>query len=261
MVENKDNVVDLVLKQKLEERKQHKRQIAKRRTIKISVIVLIIVFGFLYWSSNISKPKVISVSGNYVLSKDEIVKATDISLDTNLIIANPFLIKQRLLKHPLINDANISWSLFGRYININIKEVDVFAYRQKSDSATMLMLNGEHVELSSDFYKFMPNLIFLEGFEEPTIETRLIESFQNLDRDVINQISEIHHTEVSFDKNYIMIRMNDGNKVYTSFQTVGQLNFYFDIITNLKASNTCIIIDEMSGEAYSQPCEDVQVSE
>ena len=82
----------------------------------------------------------------------------------------------------------------------------------------------------------MPNLIFLEGFEDESVEKRLVESFQSLERDVINQISEIHQTKVSFDEHYIMIRMNDGNKIYTSFQTVDRLNFYFDIITKLKAS-------------------------
>lgn len=219
------------------------------------------MFAYLYWSTDISKPKIISVSGNYVLLKNEVIEQSDVNLDTMMLVANPFLIKHRLLKHPLINKVNVSWSLIKRYININIEEVDVFAYRQSSQGAQMLMFDGSHIDLEANYYKFMPHLIFIEGFIDKDLEVRLIESFQNLDRDIINQISEIHQKSVSYDDNYIELRMNDGNKVYTSFQTVERINYYFDIITNLKATNTCIIIDEMSGEAYSQPCIEVKVSE
>ena len=258
---NKENVIDLVLKQKLDQKTKLKKLKAKRKRRKLIVILLIFAVGYLYWSTDISKPKIISVSGNYVLNKDEVIAASEIDLETMLIVANPLVIKYRLLKHPLIKDVKVNWSLLKRHININVKEVEVFGYRQSSESAQMLMLNGSHVELSTDYYKFMPNLIFIEGFNDAAQETRLIEAFQDLDRDVINQISEIHQKSVSFDDNYIELRMNDGNKVYTSFQTVARVNYYFDIITNLKASNTCIIIDEMSGEAYSQPCIEVDVSE
>lgn len=256
-----DNVVDLVFKQKIEQQAKLKKLKAKRKRRKITVFLLVIISAYLYWSTDVSKPKIISVSGNYVLSKDEVINQVDIDLDTMLIVANPMLIKYRLLKHPLIEEVNTDWSLINRYININIDEVDVFAYRQNDAGATMLMFDGSHIELSSDYYKFMPHLIFIEGFNDEALEKRLIDSFLNLDKDVINQISEIHQTSVSYDENFIELRMNDGNKVYTSFQTVERINYYFDIITNLKASNTCIIIDEMSGEAYSQPCDVINDSE
>lgn len=261
MVEDHDKVVDLVLKQKLEQKKRQRKNKTVKKIKKITLIVLLGLFSYFYYSSNVSKAKTINVSGNYVLSKDEVLNISKVNLNTRLILANPFIIKNRLKQHPLINDAKISSSLFSRYININVSEVDVFAYRYQNNEPIMLMLNGSRVKLLEDFYKFMPNLIFLEGFEDESVEKRLVESFQSLERDVINQISEIHQTKVSFDEHYIMIRMNDGNKIYTSFQTVDRLNFYFDIITKLKASNTCIIIDEMSGEAYSQPCDTLENGE
>ncbi len=261
MVDSKDRVLDLVLKQKLDQKAKQKKLKAKRKRRKISIVILVLALGYLYWATDASKPKIISVSGNYVLSKDEVVLASDVDLSTMLIVANPLVIKSRLLKHPLIEDVKVNWSLVNRYVNIVIKEVAVFGYRQGDVSAKMLMLDGSHVELTADYYKFMPNLIFIEGFNEPSLEVRLIEAFKDLDRNVINQISEIHQKSVSFDDNYIELRMNDGNKVYTSFQTVTRLDYYFDIITNLKASNTCLIIDEMSGEVYSQPCIDVEISE
>lgn len=261
MVDREDNVVDLVFKQKLEQQAKIKKAKKRRKRKKISIFLLLILFVYLYWSTDISKPKIITVSGNYVLSKDEVLKTSELNLDDLMIISNPITIKRRLIKHPLINEVDVTWSPLKRYINVNIKEVDVFAYRQDSEGAMMLMFDGSHVDLDSDFYKFMPHLIYIEGFNEVENEKRLITSFQDLDRDIINQISEIHQKSVSFDDNYIELRMNDGNKVYTSFQTVARVNYYFDIITNLKASNTCIIIDEMSGEAYSQPCIEVDVSE
>ena len=261
MEKPEENVVDLVYKHKIEQQTKIKKIKKKRKRRKLTFIAFFLLFSYHYWSNDLSKPKIISVSGNYVLPKDEIIAQSDVNLDTMMVVANPLLIKHRLLKHPLINKVNVSWSLTKRYININVEEVDVFGYRQSSSKAQMLMFDGTHVNLDADFYKFMPHLIFIEGFSDEVSEKRLIESFQNLNRDIINQISEIHQKSVSFDDNYIELRMNDGNKVYTSFQSVERINYYFDIITNLKASNTCIIIDEMSGEAYSQPCNDVKVSE
>lgn len=262
MVNNNDeNVVDLVFKQKIEQQAKIKKIKAKRKRRKITIFLLVLIAGYLYWSTDVSKPKIISISNNYVLSKDEVIEQVDIDLDTMMLFANPLLIKHRLLKHPLIENVKVNWSLIDRNININIDEIDVFAYRQNVESATMLMFDGSHIQLSTDYYKFLPSLIFIEGFEAENLEKRLLESFLTLDSDVIGQISEIHQTSVSYDDNFIELRMNDGNKVYTSFQTVDRVNYYFDIVSNLKAANTCIIIDEMSGEAYSQPCDVVEDGE
>ena len=261
MVNKEENVVDLVFKHKLEQQAKIKKARARKRRRKFTFIFLIGLFIFVYYSTEISKPKNITISGNYILSKDEILEKSEVDLNSMLLYANPVLISKRLNSHPLIEKVKVDWSLIKRVINIKVSEVQVFGYRQDSDKAEMLMLDGSHIELTPDFYKFMPHLIYIDGFSEVEAEKRLIEAFLNLDQQVINQISEIHQRKVSFDDYYIEVKMNDGNTVYTSYQTVSQLAYYFDIIVNLKSSNTCIIIDEMSGEAYSQRCEDIKLSE
>lgn len=261
MVNNEENVVDLVFKHKLDQQAKIKKARKRKRRRKITFFTILVLFIFVYYSTEISKPKNITISGNYILSKDEILLQSDIDLNSMLIYANPILISKRLNSHPLIEKVKVSWSPFTRLINIRVSEVKVFGYRQDKKEAEMLMLDGSHVDLTPEFYKFMPHLIYIEGFRDLEAETRLLEAFLTLDQQVINQISEIHQRKVSFDSNYIELKMNDGNTVYTSFQTVDRINYYFDIIVNLKSSNTCIIIDEMSGEAYSQPCKDVKISE
>lgn len=261
MVNNEENVVDLVFKHKLEQQAKIKKARKRKRRRKFTLFTLIVIFIFVYYSTEISKPKNITISGNYILSKDEILKKSDIDLNSMILYANPLLISKRLTAHPLIESVKVDWSPFSRLIKIEVSEVKVFGYRQDGEEAKMLMLDGSIVALTSEFYKFMPHLIYIEGFSEPEAEKRLIEAFLTLDQQVINQISEIHQRRVSFDDYYIEMKMNDGNTVYTSYQTVSRINYYFDIIVNLKSTNTCIIIDEMSGEAYSQRCEDVKLSE
>lgn len=261
MVKKEEDVVDLVFKHKLEQKAKIKKAKKRKRRKKITIILIAVLSIYLYYSTDISKPKAITVSNNYILTKEEVINKSEIDLDTMLLIANPFYIKHNLKKDNLIKDVEVSWSPFKRLINIKVIEKDIFAYRQKSEEAHMILEDGSHLDLKSEYYKFLPNLIFLEGFEEEASEARLLESFDTLSDDVKNQVSEIHQQAVSFDDNYIEIRMNDGNKVYTSFQTVASLNFYFDIVKNLKSDNSCIIIDEMTSEAYSQACKEIEDSE
>lgn len=254
MVNRNEDVADLIFKQKFEAQAKLKKQLRRRKLKRMLVVLLISFLMFFYFATDISKVKYINIYNNQVVAKSEIKKFLNLSLDSRLIINNPLLVKYKLLKHPLIKDAKVSFSLFKRNLNIEVFEIEVFAYRQSSDSAKLIMSDGSEVNLTSDFYPLLANLIYIEGFKDEADQIRLVESFIKLNSDVKNQISEIHQTSVSYDDKLLELRMNDGNKVYTSFQSVERLNYYFDIIINLRASNSCIYIDEMSGEAYSQPC-------
>lgn len=254
MVENQEKVVDMVFKQKLEQQAIIKRNYRRRRRRNFFRISLIITLVCFYFFTELSKPKSIQITGNVILTKDEILKQANIDLNSNLLYANPLLITYRLKKHPFITNASTSSSLFSRVIEINLDELSLFGYRQEDDKTLMILEDGSSDELSSDLYQFLPSLIYVNGFIEVEDQTRLVESFKDLDKSVVSQISEIHQTSVSFDDKLIELMMNDGNKVYTSFQSVERLNYYFDIIDKLAKNNNCIYIDELSGEAYSQAC-------
>lgn len=255
MVRNESEVVDMVFKQKLEQQQRIKKLRRKRRRRRFIVIMTIVGLVSFYFFTDFSKPHIISVKGNQIVGKDEILSTANINLDSNLIYANPLLIKSRLKKHPMISSVSVNSSLFSRIINIDVKEIEVFGYRQDTEGANLILFDGTSKELTNDLYKFLPNLLYVEGFSEVEDQKRLVESFSNVDSTVMAQISELHQTAVSYDEKLLEIWMNDGNKVYTSFQTVDRLNYYFEIIVNLDNNNRCIYIDELSGEAYSQPCE------
>lgn len=256
-----DQTVDLVFKQKLEKQEKIKKAKRKRRNRKIITFLIIITVGVIYFNSDFSKPKAVIISGNNILSKDEVLDVAKVSDDSRLIMAQPFLIKRNLKSHPFVKNSSVSTSYFKRTIQIHIDELEIFAYRYKDDETYMILNDGSSEVLSSDLYQYLKDLIYITGFSEDEDQIRLAKSFAEVEESITSQISEIHQTSVSYDDKLLEILMNDGNKVYTSFQTVERLNYYFDIIMGLKASNSCIYIDELSGEAYSQNCSQNQESE
>lgn len=249
-----DQTVDLVFKQKLEKQAKIKKAKRRRRNRKLITFALIITVLVLYFNSDFSKPKAVIISGNNILSKDEVLSAAKVNDDSRLILSQPFLLKRNLKNHPFINNSSVSVSFLKRTIKIDINELEIFGYRYKDDETYMILSDGSSEVLSSDLYQYLADLIYVSGFTDEEDQVRLAKSFVDVEESITSQISEIHQTSVSYDDKLLEILMNDGNKVYTSFQTVERLNYYFDIIMGLKASNSCIYIDELSGEAYSQNC-------
>ncbi len=256
MVDKEQKVVDMVFKQKLEQQQKLKKLRRKRRRKRFMIFAMVSSLFAFYIFTDFSKPQVISVKGNQIISKDEILSNAKVDLDSYILLSNPLLLKYRLNKHPLISDVSVHTSFLKRMITINVEEVQVFGYRQDSESANLILFDGSNKDLTADLYRFLPNLLYVSGYEELEDQKRLVESFANVDSTVMSQISELHQSSVSYDDKLLEIWMNDGNKVYTSYQSVDRLNYYFDILVNLDVNNGCIYIDELSGEAYSQPCPD-----
>lgn len=254
MVEKDPKVVDMVFKQKLEQQQAIRKQKRKKRRRKFITFLIVVSTLSFYFLTDLSKPQAINVRGNQILTKDEVLQSANINLDSYLVVANPLVIKYKLRKHPLITNVSSNFSLFKRIINIEVEEVKLFGYRLNSESSELILFDGTSIPLTEELYPFLSDLIYVEGFSEPEDQKRLVESFNYLDDAVKNQISELHQTSVSYDDKLLEIRMDDGNKVYTSFQTVAQLNYYFDIIKVLDRENKCLFIDELSGEAYAQKC-------
>ncbi len=255
MVKGEDKVVDMVFKQKLEQQQKLKKERRKKRNRKIFSFLIIVGLFTFYFMTDISKPKAIVITGNEILLKDDVLETAKIDTNSNLLYANPILISSRLKKHPFITSVSTKTSLFKRVISIDITELKIFGYRQSEEGTTMVLFDGTSQELTSDLYRFLPDIIYIEGFDEPEDQKRLVESFEKLDDPILNQISEIHQTSVSYDDKLIKILMKNGNQVFTSFQTVERLNYYLDIIKQLDTANNCLHIDEMSGQIISQACE------
>ena len=254
MVDEQEKVVDMVFKQKLEQQaqiKRNKRRRIRRRLTRFSILVVLLSF---YLFTELSKPKVILITGNKLISKEEITEVAEVSLDKYLFLSNGLFVKHKLLNHPLIAEASVKTSLLKRTININVSELDVFGYRYIDGGIRMIMKDGSYSELTDTLYHYLPYMIYINGFEAVDDEQRLVASFADVDDSILAQISEIHQTSVSYDDKLLEIIMNDGNKVYTSFQTVDQMNHYFSIVPQLAKENRCIMIDELSGKLYSQKC-------
>ena len=87
----------------------------------------------------------------------------------------------------------------------------------------------------------------LSGFDEKQLKN-IAEQFQEhkkeLSRDVIEKIAEIIPYESTYDKNMLQITMQDGNKVYTTLESLYMITNYSSMLNQLEGKNVCLVLDK-----------------
>ncbi len=254
-MDNKDLTSIDFFNKKIKKNRQKQQDLKRKRFKNISLTIIItITVVFIYLTSPIAKIAIINVSGTNYLDKNDIIKQSQLTNHDYLFLSWPQAITNRLLKHQLIAEAKVSLNFLKGQVNLEIKEKELFGYRYDSDEPEIILANHEILALNQDNLKLLPYLIYISGFNEENLLDRLLEGFQAVDDGVKAHISEIFQYQVSYDDSLIRIVLKDGNQVFTSFQTIAVLNYYFEIVKSLKVANACIFIDELSQQPYTSQC-------
>lgn len=235
-----------------ETRKKNRKEKAKKILRIIVVLSILVMITFMYLQTSISKIKTINVIGNSLLTKEEILTQAEIAINDYYVLQIPFVLENRLKKHYLIDDAKVKWHL-DRSITIEVTEEKSFGYRF-DDKPYIILRDNTMIEMDETNLHLLPHLPFIKGFDSDELQKELIESFSDVNEEMLLNVSEIHQFAKSYDDKMVRIYMNDGNQVFASFQSVYQLNHYYDILKLLNGYNNCIYIDELSKEAYTSDC-------
>lgn len=251
MISSKKDGVELILeKQKqLKKSKLHKKR-KRRLTIVISFITVILLI-YLYITTPISRLKHINITGINYFTRDEIMIIGEIEDSDFYLLTFTSLIKTKLLNEEMISDVAITKD-DKRNLNIAISEKRLLGYIY-TDKPYLLVENGELIELTKEKQGLITQIPLIVGFTEEYL-TEIAGSLNELTVDIINNITEIHHYASTYDDNMLKIVMIDGNKVFTSLDSIITVNNYFAIVKSLKISNSCIFIDESSKTAYTSQC-------
>lgn len=254
-MDNKDLTSIDFFNKKIKENRQ-KQKYLKNKRIKNIIVPLVIIFGiiFVYINSSIAKVNIINVAGTNYLDKSDIIKLSQLKSSDFLLLTWPKAVEVRLLKGNLIESAKVSLNFSKGQVNIVIIEKELFGYRYDLDEPEIILANQEVLALDESNLKLLPYLIYISGFNDDSLLKRLLIGFNEVDSGVKAHISEIFQYHVSYDDSLIRIVLKDGNQVFTSFQTIDILNYYFEIVSNLKISNACIFIDELSKQPYTSVC-------
>lgn len=77
---------------------------------------------------------------------------------------------------------------------------------------------------------------------------------EQLTRAVLEKIAEIEPWEESYDKNMLKIIMQDGNTVFSNYDSLFMLSEYQTFLPNLEGTNVCLSLDGEFGVIAKQAC-------
>lgn len=206
---------------------------------------------YLYITTPISQLKHINITGINYFTRAEIMNIGELEDTDFYLLTFTSLIKTKLLSDDMISDVVVTKDT-KRNLYIEISEKRLLGYIY-TDKPYLLVEKGELIELTKEKQGLITQIPLIVGFIEEYLSD-LAGSLNELTIDIINNITEIHHYASTYDENMLKIIMIDGNKVFTSLDSIIAVNNYFSIVKSLKISNSCIFIDESSKTAYTSQC-------
>lgn len=216
------------------------------------LVVLILFIIFLLFS-NESKIFDTTVSGNRYFDDQDIKRIGDIN--DNYFLNVPFFIENKLKKHPLIDDAKVSF-LDGKIINMDIKEKKLIGYRLNDEgSFEVLTADNKFYSLKDDEIYLISNVPLLDINNEDKLE-KFCKNMNEIEPDIIRQISEINAYPFSYDPDMFEFVMSDGNYCFVSLNDIDKIVEYYSISFNIDqdVGHACIYIGDFTISAYSSTC-------
>lgn len=240
----------LTLQNKKKNRKKRKR---RRRLL---ILLVLICIGALYFYSDISKVKSLVVKGNRFYSKEMVLKKADLSYDTRYIIMPKFYIEWQLKKDKFIKDATVTKGMDGA-IKITIVEKTIVGYFIENGKNYVLVSDGSQIEMKSEELDRIVNFPLIDGFsktERKKLADSFIESKNAVKPEIIAMISEMQPYQTSYDKHMVKIVMQDGNTIFTSYDSMSLLNDYIGTLKKLNKTNVCLWPDAATRSMHNESC-------
>ena len=199
------------------------------------IIISIIVFVCLFILD--TKVKNIIITGNEILSDDEIIEYAGLSNYPSFYKTLNSNFKDGIKKNPLIKDVDVNRS-FYHVIEIKVKEYEILYKRE--DNGKYVLDNKKEITLDKETPYVIPRLIN----EIPsTLLNRFIKYYKRIDLSIREKISEIKYDPNDYDKDRFLLYMDDGNSVYVTITKFERLNYYNDVLPQLDGKKGILYLD------------------
>ena len=234
-------------------RQRKKRQ---RRRMRNLSLILILAAIILYFASDLSKVRSLSVKGNYYYTAEEIYDIANVSYETRYILKPAFMMEKALKSDELIEDAEVHKGWDG-VVRIEIKEKMIVGYLIKDDQYYLLLSSGEQIAIDEKQKPSLVKLPLLNGFDDAQLE-KLAEAFdaakESVSADIFSRISEIVPYETSFNENMMKVIMSDGNILYGSYESASVMQIYENVLSKLKGNDVCLYMDDENKAMTKMAC-------
>lgn len=239
--------------------RRHKKRISEASFLKYKKLIFVtsIILGFfvvmsVYFFSDNSKVKSIAVEGNDYLDSGYIKELSGLNLESRYYFTVWFLVENRLNKDPLIAKSNVSYEA-NNVIKLKIYEKKPVGYRY-TEQAEIVLSNGETVVLTSEMLDIVSRIPLITGFEDEQQLRLLTKALNSIDKNAIENISELEQYNMQYDPNAIKLYLRDGNYIFASYYSLELLNDYNAIASKFVGNGHCIFLDDGLEVAYKRVC-------
>lgn len=222
--------------------RSNKKAVKKKRKIKLKAVLIllsiIIIFGIIILGL-LSRPITnIYISGNKILSDQEIIDMAGLSNYPSTLKNMSMVIEKRLEKDINIMSAKVSKKRLTKvYIEV---EENISLFYNASINKTVLY-DGKEVDGSLD-------CATLVNYVPDTIYSKFVDEMKKLNIEILDRMSEIKYDPNDVDTERFLILMSDGNYVYLTLPDFNKINSYVSIIKNFEAKKGILYLD--SGEYF-----------
>lgn len=256
---NKKNVSNTSTKKnsphKASKGKITKKDIARKRLLKITGIIILLIFLIiLLFSSSLFNIKSIEVSGNIKLSNEKIISLSSLELYTNIFKFKKGSIIEHIKENAYIENAKITRK-YPSTINIEIEEREARYMLQFADSYVYINNQGYMLEISNEKLE-LPILVgFTTDLSNIKAGNRInVDDLKKMntvikiyDSAKLNDLNElITKIDISNSKNYSIEMASKGKIIY-----LGECSNYPDLKTRMLYLKAVLEKTEgMSGELF-----------
>lgn len=216
------------------------KKIKKKTKIKVVPILMflllsIIVFFLISFFMKV-KIKNIYVSGNTVLSEQEVIELANLEDYPSFLKTSSYSIKKRIKNNKYIKDVTVRKSLIAT-VKIYIEEYDLLFV--KSSEGKVVLDNHKEIDDNGKTY----SIPILVNYVPDTIYKTFVEHMKEIDKEIRNKISQIEYTPNDYDKSRFLLYMNDGNLVYLTISKFDIINKYDEIYPTLAGKKGILYLD------------------
>ena len=199
------------------------------------IVIAIIVFVCLFVLD--TKVKNIIITGNNVLSDDEIIELANLTDYPSFYKTLNSSIESGIKENPLVKDVEIDRS-FYHIIEINVDEYEILYKRE--DNGKYVLENKDEITFDSETPYTIPRLIN----EIPNNKLNsFIKYYKRIDLNIREKISEIKYEPNDYDEDRFLLYMDDGNSVYVTITKFERLNYYNDVLPQLDGRKGILYLD------------------
>lgn len=226
---------------------------ARPRLFFIAVFFAFALLILSYIFSPGSRVKAVSVRGNNYLTKAQVQKSANVTINDLFYLQFPSVIEARIEENGLVESASVQL-LHDNIIEIAVTEKQPIGYRYDEEEPTVLFTDGSVINLTSELMSVISRIPFITGFNEENATHLLTTGFKDIHPERIEDMAEVIQYPLSYDPEAIEIRMRDGGIFFTNYFSLTLVNDYPKLSKLIKNKENCLYADNGNTVAAARAC-------